>query len=39
MPYRDPATAVLADPQVPESKRFCANCGSPVGRGRDGRPG
>jgi len=39
VPYRDPASAVLADPQVPESRRFCANCEQPVGRGRDGRPG
>jgi serine/threonine-protein kinase PknG len=39
VPDRDPATAVLADPQVPESRRFCASCERPVGRGRDGRPG
>ncbi|WP_439331482.1 tetratricopeptide repeat protein [Nonomuraea candida] len=41
VPYRDPATAVLADPQVPERKRFCANpdCEKPVGRSREGRPG
>ena len=39
VPYRDPASAVLADPQVPENRRFCANCEQPVGRGRDGRPG
>ena len=39
VPYRDPASAVLADPRVPESRRFCANCEQPVGRGRDGRPG
>jgi serine/threonine-protein kinase PknG len=39
VPYRDPASAILADPQVPESRRFCANCEQPVGRGRDGRPG
>ena len=25
MPLRDPATAVMADPQVPESQRFCAH--------------
>jgi serine/threonine-protein kinase PknG len=24
---------------VPENRRFCGNCGKPVGRGRDGRPG
>ena len=39
MPYRDPASAVLANPQVPESRRFCGNCEQPVGRGRDGRAG
>jgi serine/threonine-protein kinase PknG len=39
VPYRDPASAVLADPQVPENRRFCAICGEPVGRGRDGQPG
>ncbi len=39
VPYRDPASAVLADPQVPEGRRFCANCEQPVGRGRDGRAG
>jgi len=40
-PYRDPRTAVLTDPQVPEDKRFCANpaCGEPVGRSREGRAG
>jgi serine/threonine-protein kinase PknG len=36
---RDPATAVLTDPQVPESRRMCGACGEPVGRSRDGRPG
>ncbi|HEX3648403.1 MAG TPA: tetratricopeptide repeat protein [Pseudonocardiaceae bacterium] len=39
VPYRDPSEAVLADPEVAERKRFCSNCGHPVGRGRDGRPG
>jgi serine/threonine-protein kinase PknG len=39
IPRRDPATAVLADPQVPERQRFCVTCGKPVGRGRDGQPG
>ncbi|HEY3903089.1 MAG TPA: tetratricopeptide repeat protein [Streptosporangiaceae bacterium] len=39
VPYRDPATAVLANAVVPESKRYCGNCERPVGRGRDGRPG
>ena len=39
VPYRDPASAVLADPQVPENKRFCSGCDQPVGRDRNGRPG
>ncbi|MFG2072237.1 tetratricopeptide repeat protein [Nonomuraea maritima] len=41
VPERDPADAVLDDPQVPEDKRFCANpaCEKEVGRSRDGRPG
>jgi serine/threonine-protein kinase PknG len=30
---------VLANPLVPENKRFCGVCERPVGRGRDGRPG
>ncbi|WP_246023295.1 serine/threonine-protein kinase [Nocardia yunnanensis] len=39
VPYRDPSTAVLADPRVPEHERFCSNCAQRVGRGRDGQPG
>ncbi|CCH31495.1 tetratricopeptide repeat protein [Actinosynnema sp. NPDC047251] len=39
VPARDPKTAVLADPEVPEAKRFCSSCGKEVGRGREGRPG
>jgi serine/threonine-protein kinase PknG len=39
VPARDPSTAVLANPQVPENRRYCGNCDQPVGRGRDGRPG
>jgi serine/threonine-protein kinase PknG len=35
----DPASAVLADPRVPENKRFCGHCGELVGQARDGRPG
>lgn len=38
-PAADPASAVMADPVVPESSRYCAACDAPVGRGRDGRPG
>jgi serine/threonine-protein kinase PknG len=39
VPYRDPKSAVLSDPRVPEDKRFCSNCEAKVGRGRDGKPG
>jgi serine/threonine-protein kinase PknG len=39
VPAHDPASAILTDPQVPESRRFCAKCEHPVGRSRDGRPG
>ena len=39
IPLRDPTTAVMADPQVPESQRYCGKCGEPVGRGRGGKPG
>ena len=39
VPYRDPASAVLANPQVPENKRYCGVCERPVGRSRDGRQG
>ena len=39
VPLREPATAVMSDPVVSESRRFCAKCEKPVGRGRDGAPG
>jgi serine/threonine-protein kinase PknG len=39
IPAHDPATAVLTDPQVQESKRFCPKCEGPVGRSSEGRPG
>jgi serine/threonine-protein kinase PknG len=41
IPARDPAGAVMTNPEVSEEKRFCTNpaCGQPVGRSRDGRPG
>ncbi|MGV9675020.1 tetratricopeptide repeat protein [Nocardia sp. NPDC003482] len=39
VPRTDPAGAVLVDPLVPESKRFCATCERPVGRARAGTPG
>jgi serine/threonine-protein kinase PknG len=39
VPLREPATVVMTDPKVSESRRFCSNCENPVGRGRDGKPG
>ncbi|MFF2192245.1 tetratricopeptide repeat protein [Streptomyces sp. NPDC058157] len=41
VPRPDPSAAVLANPEVPERKRFCsrADCGAPVGRARGERPG
>jgi serine/threonine-protein kinase PknG len=38
-PVVDPATVIMADPQVAEDKRFCSRCGSPVGRSQAGKPG
>ncbi|MFD8703938.1 tetratricopeptide repeat protein [Kitasatospora sp. NPDC059648] len=35
----DPAQAVLANPEVPERKRFCSKCEAPVGREKNGLPG
>ena len=35
----DAAKAVLENPMVPEDRRTCPSCGSPVGRSRDGQPG
>ncbi|ART72580.1 serine/threonine protein kinase [Mycobacterium dioxanotrophicus] len=32
VPERDPLTALMTNPVVAESKRFCWNCGKPVGR-------
>ncbi len=39
MPALDPSSAVLADPRVPENRRYCGNCARLVGQSRDGRPG
>jgi serine/threonine-protein kinase PknG len=39
VPFRDPTDAVMTDPRVSESRRFCAHCDEPVGRGRDGAAG
>ncbi|MCV6972509.1 protein kinase [Mycobacterium bohemicum] len=35
----DPVEALMTDPVVPESKRFCWNCGKPVGRATSGAEG
>ncbi len=35
----DPSAAVMADPVVPESQRFCGKCDRPVGRSRGDQPG
>ena len=32
MPEKDPLEALMTNPVVAESKRFCWNCGRPVGR-------
>jgi serine/threonine-protein kinase PknG len=39
MPFRDPETAVMADPHIPEHRRFCAGCNRAVGRSRGDVPG
>jgi serine/threonine-protein kinase PknG len=38
-PSIDPATIVMANPEVSEEKRFCSNCGAPVGRSKGRQPG
>ncbi|MFD6091339.1 tetratricopeptide repeat protein [Oerskovia sp. NPDC060338] len=38
-PVRDPLQAIMAVPELAESKRFCPTCGAKVGRSRDGVPG
>ncbi len=38
-PVIDAAQAIMKNPQVPEEKRNCPNCGAPVGRSRAGQPG
>ena len=32
IPAIDPDQAIMRNPEVPEDRRFCPNCGSPVGR-------
>ncbi|MEV0924046.1 tetratricopeptide repeat protein [Streptomyces spongiicola] len=41
VPRPEPRSAVMAEPEVPERKRFCSrgDCGAPVGRARGDRPG
>lgn len=39
VPAVDAASAIMKNPVVPEEKRTCPSCGSPVGRSRDGQPG
>ncbi|ORV80907.1 serine/threonine-protein kinase PknG [Mycolicibacterium iranicum] len=38
VPARDPLAALMTDPVVAESKRFCWNCGRPVGRSSNEGP-
>ncbi len=38
VPRRDPGTVVLANPEVPTHRRFCASCDFEVGRSHPGRP-
>ena len=38
-PEIDAAQAIMKNPEVPEEKRNCPNCGHPVGRSRGGQPG
>ena len=39
VPEIDPLTALMVNPVVAESKRFCWNCGRPVGRSTADAPG
>ena len=39
VPEIDPLAALMVDPVVAESKRFCWNCGRPVGRSTDNQAG
>ncbi|MEV8099568.1 tetratricopeptide repeat protein [Kitasatospora sp. NPDC085879] len=39
VPRPDPAAAVLQNPEVPERKRFCSKCDTPVGRAKGEVPG
>jgi serine/threonine-protein kinase PknG len=35
----DPATAIMANAEISEDKRYCSKCKNPVGRSRGDRPG
>jgi serine/threonine-protein kinase PknG len=35
----DPATAIMANAEISEDKRYCSKCKNPVGRARGDRPG
>ncbi|WP_281284352.1 serine/threonine-protein kinase [Actinomadura hallensis] len=39
VPARDPASAIMETPEVPENRRYCSRCDEKVGRSRGGRPG
>ena len=39
VPTGDPLAAVMPVAEVPEDRRFCSKCSSPVGRSRNHRPG
>ena len=39
VPEIDPLAALMVNPVVAESKRFCWSCGRPIGRSTDGHPG
>ena len=39
VPEIDPLAALMVNPVVAESKRFCWNCGQPVGRSTNDHPG
>jgi len=38
-PTVDPISAILANPEVPEDRRFCPHCGAEVGRSTKDAPG
>ncbi|HEY8544128.1 MAG TPA: tetratricopeptide repeat protein, partial [Acidimicrobiales bacterium] len=39
VPTGDPTAAIMPIAEVPEDKRYCSQCGQPVGRSRNERPG